>query len=491
MNNNVNVSVNNRSFPANFLWGGATAANQLEGGFDAGGKGLSTADVMTAGTHTVSRRITPVLEAGANYPSHEAVDFYQRYEEDIALFAEMGFKVFRMSIAWSRIFPNGDDAVPNEEGLKFYDRVFAELHKHGIEPLVTISHYEAPYHLAEAYNGWADRRTIDFYVRYCEVIFNRYKHSVKYWLTFNEINILTMPFGTFMAGAMKPEGNAELTASAQTDNEQLRYQALHHQFIASARAVKLGHEIHKDFQIGCMIAYMCSYPLTCNPEDVLLAQQKDNLSNFLCSDVQVRGAYPGFALRYFREKQIELQMEAGDGQILKEGCVDFYTFSYYSSTCVSAAPDQESVGGNMSLGLKNPYLQASAWEWQIDPQGLRWSLNNIYNRYGLPMMVVENGLGAVDTVEADGSIKDNYRIDYLREHVRAMGEALADGVDLIGYTSWGCIDLVSAGTGEMKKRYGFIYVDKDNEGKGTLDRSRKDSFFWYQRVIASNGAELE
>lgn len=305
MNKNVNVSVNNRSFPANFLWGGATAANQLEGGFDAGGKGLSTADVMTAGTHTVSRRITPVLEAGANYPSHEAVDFYHRYEEDIALFAEMGFKVFRMSIAWSRIFPNGDDAMPSEEGLQFYDRVFAELAKHGIEPLVTISHYEAPYHLAEAYNGWAGRRMIDFYIRYCEVIFNRYKHSVKYWLTFNEINILTMPFGTFMAGAMKPEGNAELTASAQTDNEQLRYQALHHQFIASARAVKLGHEIHKDFQIGCMIAYMCSYPLTCNPEDVLLAQQKDNLSNFLCSDVQVRGTYPGFALRYFQEKQIE------------------------------------------------------------------------------------------------------------------------------------------------------------------------------------------
>lgn len=479
------------TFPEGFLWGGATAANQLEGGFDAGGKGLSTADMMTAGTHTVSRRITPVLEAGAHYPSHEAIDFYHRYAEDIALFAEMGFKVFRLSIAWSRIFPNGDDAEPSEEGLKFYDRVFAELRKHGIEPLVTISHYEAPYHLAEAYNGWADRRTIEFYVRYCEVIFNRYKDTVKYWLTFNEINILTMPFGTFMAGAMLPQGNTELTASGMADNEQLRYQALHHQFIASARAVKLGHGVNPEFRIGCMIAYMCSYPLTCNPEDVLLAQQKDNLSNFLCSDVQVRGAYPGFARRYFREQQIELQMEEGDEQILKEGCVDFYTFSYYSSTCVSASPDQEKIGGNMSLGLKNPYLQASAWEWQIDPQGLRWSLNNIHNRYGLPMMVVENGLGAVDTVEADGSIHDSYRIDYLRGHIRALGEALADGVDLIGYTPWGCIDLVSAGTGEMKKRYGFIYVDKDNEGKGTLDRSRKDSFYWYQQVIGSNGAELD
>lgn len=485
------MNKNNRTFPEGFLWGGATAANQLEGGFNAGGKGLSTADMMTAGTHTVSRRITPVLEAGAHYPSHEAIDFYNRYEEDIALFAEMGFKVFRLSIAWSRIFPNGDDAEPNEEGLKFYDRVFAELHKHGIEPLVTISHYEAPYHLTEAYNGWADRRTIDFYVRYCGVIFNRYKDTVKYWLTFNEINILTMPFGTYMAGAMMPQGNTELTGAGMVDNEQLRYQALHHQFIASARAVKLGHGINPDFRIGCMIAYMCSYPLTCNPEDVLLAQQKDNLNNFLCSDVQVRGTYPGFARRYFRDKQIELQMEEGDERILKEGRVDFYTCSYYSSTCVSASPDQKSVGGNMSLGLKNPYLQASAWEWQIDPQGLRWSLNNVYNRYGIPVMVVENGLGAVDTVEADGSIHDSYRIGYLREHIRAMGEALEDGVDLIGYTPWGCIDLVSAGTGEMKKRYGFIYVDKDNDGKGTLDRSRKDSFYWYQRVIASNGTELE
>lgn len=479
------------TFPEGFLWGGATAANQLEGGYNAGGKGLSTADMMTAGTHTVSRRITPVLEADAHYPSHEAIDFYHRYEEDIALFAEMGFKVFRLSIAWSRIFPNGDDAEPNEEGLKFYDRVFAELRKHGIEPLVTISHYEAPYHLAEAYNGWADRRTIDFYVRYCEVLFNRYKDTVKYWLTFNEINILTMPFGAYMAGAMIPQGNTELFGSGMADNEPLRYQALHHQFIASARAVKLGHEVNPDFRIGCMIAYMCSYPLTCNPEDVLLAQQKDNLSNFLCSDVQVRGAYPGFARRYFREKQIELKMEEGDEQILKEGCVDFYTCSYYSSTCVSASPDQEKIGGNMSLGLKNPYLQASAWEWQIDPQGLRWSLNNVYNRYGIPVMVVENGLGAVDRVEADSSIHDSYRIDYLREHIRAMGEALEDGVGLIGYTPWGCIDLVSAGTGEMKKRYGFIYVDKDNEGRGTLDRSRKDSFYWYQRVIGSNGAVLD
>ncbi|MGV7115924.1 glycoside hydrolase family 1 protein [Paenibacillus kyungheensis] len=478
------------TFPQGFLWGGATAANQLEGGYDQGGKGLSTSDMLTAGTHTTSRRITTELDPALNYPSHEAIDYFHRYKEDIALFGEMGFKVFRMSIAWSRIFPNGDDLEPNEEGLQFYDQVFAELKKHNIEPLVTISHYEAPFALAQKYNGWSDRRLIEFYTRYCETLFTRYKDTVKYWLTFNEINILTLPFGTFLAGAMIPEGNGELVDTSQ-DDPQARYQALHHQFVASAQAVKLGHQINPDFKIGCMIAYMCSYPLTSNPEDVILAQQKDNLTNFLCSDVQVRGAYPGFAKRYFADHGIELVIEPEDEQTLKEGCVDYYTFSYYSSTCVSADPDQEQVGGNLSMGLKNPYLKASDWGWQIDPQGLRWSLNNIYNRYQIPLMLVENGLGAVDEVQTDGSIHDDYRIEYLKQHVVAMQEAIADGVDLIGYTPWGCIDLVSAGTGEMKKRYGFIYVDKDNDGKGTLDRSRKDSFFWYQKVIESNGAVLE
>lgn len=353
MNNNIT-----KEFPQGFLWGGATAANQFEGGYNVDGKGLSTADVITAGTHTISRRITPVLEEGMNYPSHEAIDFYHHYKEDIRLFAEMGFKVFRMSIAWSRIFPNGDDIEPNEQGLQFYDRVFAELKKYNIEPLVTISHYEAPFHLTQKYNGWSDRRVVDFYVRYCEVLFNRYKDVVKYWLTFNEINILTLSFGAFMAGAMMPEGNGEL-AHATVKDEQDLYQALHHQFVASAKAVKLGHEINKDFKIGCMIAYMCSYPLTCNPDDVLLAQQKDNLNNFLCSDVQVRGAYPGFAKRYFKEHNIQITMQDNDEDVLKDGCVDFYTFSYYSSTCVSADPNQEKVGGNLSMGLKNPYLKAS------------------------------------------------------------------------------------------------------------------------------------
>lgn len=482
------------SLPKNFLWGGATAANQFEGGYREGGKGLSTADVMTGGTHTTPRRITPKLEEGTYYPSHEAIDFYHNYKEDIRLFAEMGFNVFRMSINWTRIFPNGDELEPNEEGLKFYDDVFAELKKYNIEPLVTISHYEMPFGLVEKYNGWASREVIDCYVRYCDTIFNRYKDVVKYWLTFNEINCLTNKFGSFMAGGILLEDGGELVLNANDDNDsskQIRFQALHHQFIASAKAVKLGHEINSDFKIGCMIAYMCTYPYTCNPEDVFLAQQRDNLNNFLCSDVQVRGAYPGFAKRYFKENNIEIKMEENDEEILKEGCVDFYTFSYYMSNCTTADKEVEKTAGNIMGGAKNPYLKASDWGWQIDPKGLRWTLNNIYNRYQIPMMVVENGLGAVDKVEEDGSIKDDYRISYLRDHIIEMKEAVEDGVELIGYTPWGCIDLVSASTGEMKKRYGFIYVDKDNDGNGDLSRSKKDSFYWYKKVIESNGEILE
>ena len=283
----------------------------------------------------------------------------------------------------------------------------------------------------------------------------------------------------------------ELTFGASGDHHyQECFQALHHQFIASAKAVQLGHSINPDFKIGCMIAYGKQYPYTCSPEDVLLAQQKEEFSNFLCGDVQVRGAYSGFAKRFFRENNVEIKMEEGDLETLKNGTVDFYTFSYYMTSCVSNDPNVESTGGNLSMGLKNPYLEASDWGWQIDPVGLRTTLNEIYNRYQIPMMVVENGLGAVDTVEADGSINDDYRINYLKAHIEQMKEAIADGVELWGYTPWGCIDLVSAGTGEMKKRYGFIYVDKNNDGTGTLDRSRKKSFYWYKKVIGSNGEEL-
>ena len=487
--------MSNIKFPNNFLWGGATAANQFEGAYREGGKGLSSADVMTGGTHTEARRITPELEEGTYYPSHEAIDFYHRYKEDIALFAEMGFKVFRMSINWTRIFPNGDELEPNEEGLKFYDNVFAELKKYNIEPLVTISHYETPFGLTKKFNAWLDRRTIDCYLRYCETIFNRYKDVVKYWLTFNEINILTMsPATAFMgAGVLFDDVKDLSTKDTGNDHKQEIFQTLHHQFVASAKAVQLGHSINKDFKIGCMIAYTPVYPYSCNPDDILLAQREEEIHNYLCSDVQVRGEYSAFAKAYFKKNNVNIKMEAEDEETLKNGCVDYYTFSYYMSNCASTNPEVEKTDGNLSMGLKNPYLEASDWGWQIDPKGLRYSLNKIYSRYEIPMMVVENGLGAVDElIEVNGekTANDDYRINYLKSHIEQMKEAIGDGVDLIGYTPWGCIDLVSAGTGEMKKRYGFIYVDKNNDGTGTLDRFKKKSFYWYKKVIESNGEEL-
>ncbi|ERK29414.1 glycoside hydrolase family 1 protein [Clostridium intestinale] len=477
-----------------FLWGGATAANQFEGGWKEGGKGPSTSDMMTGGTHTTPRRITPVIEDGTYYPSHEAIDFYHHYKEDIKMFGEMGFKTFRMSINWTRIFPNGDELEPNEEGLKFYDDVFDELLKYKIEPLVTISHYETPFELTKKYNGWASREVIDCYVRYCETIFKRYKDKVKYWLTFNEINALTLsPAAAFMAAGII-FGEAKDFAfgkSATKEEKQVCFQALHHQFVASAKAVQLCHEINPEFKVGCMIAYMSKYPYTCSPEDILLAQEKEEIHSYLCSDVQVRGEYSAFAKSFFRKNSLEIHMEDGDEEILKKGCVDFYSCSYYASSCVSVDPELEKTAGNLAIGIKNPYLETSEWGWQIDAKGLRIVLNKIYNRYQIPVMVVENGLGAVDTVEEDGSINDDYRINYLKAHIEQMKEAVEDGVDLRGYTPWGCIDLVSAGTGEMKKRYGFIYVDKDNDGNGTLERKKKKSFDWYKKVIATNGEDLE
>ena len=471
-----------KEFPKNFLWGGATAANQFEGAWDQDGKGPSIMDMMTGGSNTRARKITPVLEENSYYPNHEGIDFYHNYKKDIALFAEMGFKVFRLSIAWGRIYPNGDDEKLNEKGLQFYDDVFDELKKYNIEPIVTISHYEIPFALTKKYGGWKNRKLIDFYYRYAQTLFKRYKDKVKYWLTFNEINCGMVPFGAYMSLGM--------ILSGEENTEAVCMQALHHQFVASAKAVKLGHQINPEFKIGCMLAYMDMQPLTCDPSDVLMAQKADQVANMICGDVQVRGAYPAFTKRYFAEKNINIAMQPDDEQILKEGCVDYYTFSYYMSNCVSAHPSKEQTSGNLIGGLKNPYLKASDWGWQIDPIGLRWTLNHIYDRYRIPIMVVENGLGAVDNVESDGTINDDYRIDYLKQHIEQMREAVEDSVDLMGYTSWAPIDLVSASTGEMKKRYGFIYVDKHDDGTGTLERSRKKSFYWYKKVIESNGEVL-
>lgn len=484
-------------FPKNFYWGGATAANQCEGGYNLGGKLPSVADHITKGDLHTPRKFTYEIDTDKYfYPSHEAIDFYHRYKEDIALFGEMGFKMFRISMNWSRIFPHGDDETPNAEGLNFYRDVFTECQKHGIEPLVTLSHYETPIHLAKEYGGWANRKLVNFFEKYASTVMKEFDGLVKYWLTFNEINILASPFGAIMGGGIIPEdkqdGSTFDFSKKETDEQKnKRFQALHHQFLASAKAVLAAKKINPEIQVGCMIAGMVPYPYSCDPSDVVAAQKGLYDGNFYCGDVQVRGAYPAFAKRIWKENNVTLDIQPGDLELLKEGKVDFYSFSYYMSSTVSTDKDYDKASGNMFSGRKNPYLEASDWGWQIDPQGLRYYLNEVYNRYQVPLMIVENGLGAHDEVNEDGSIDDDYRIEYMRDHIDQMALAIEDGVDLIAYTSWGCIDLVSASTGEMKKRYGFIYVDRDNDGNGTLDRSKKKSFDWYKRVINSNGENLK
>ena len=470
-------------FPKGFLWGGATAANQYEGGWAEDGRGPSIADILTGGSVDKERRLTvPEPVDTEFYPNHEATDFYHHYKEDIALFGEMGFKVYRFSVSWSRIFPLGDEEMPNEKGLAFYDKVIDELEKYGIEPLITISHYENPLHLSLAYGGWKNRKLIDFYLKFAKVLFERYKGRVKYWLTFNEINMLTEPFGAVFCAGMLDEAD---------NNEETRYQAMHHQLVASALAVKMAHEIDPENQLGCMLAYHNGYPFTCHPNDVFFAQQYGQIHNSIAGDVHVRGKYPGFAYRYFTEHDMEIKMLPEDERILKEGTVDFVSISYYSSNCVSMTENgAELAKGNGTVNIKNPYLEASDWGWQIDASGLRYVLNEIYDRYQIPIMIVENGLGAVDELTEDGQIHDDYRIDYMKQHIEAMKEAIFDGVNLIGYTCWGCTDVVSASTGEVKKRYGLIFVDKYDDGTGDMSRRKKDSFYWYKKVIESNGERL-
>lgn len=477
------------TFKENFLWGGATAANQFEGGYREGGKGDSITDLLTNGTHTSPRQITKESEENAYYPNRIASDHYHHYKEDIELMAEMGFKVYRMSIAWSRIYPTGEDELPNEEGLKFYDAVFDECLKHHIEPLVTLSHYDMPIALTEKYNGWADRRLIALFEKYARTVLTRYKDKVTYWLTFNEINCGNLPLGNYLSLGIRNEGTRSFLD--QVDDIQLRYQGLHHQLVASAKTVLIAHEINPKFKMGNMIAMMPVYPYSCNPKDMLLYQKQWREMNYYCGDVQVRGEYPYFAKELWERNNIQIHFEEGDAEILKQGVVDFYSFSYYQTNCVSSDPKTVQASGNLLGGAKNPYLETSQWGWQIDPEGLRFTLNELYSRYQIPLIIVENGLGAMDVLEADNTIHDPYRIDYLRKHIQCMQDAVNDGVDLMGYTMWGCIDLTSASTGEMAKRYGFVYVDSDDFGNGTFNRYKKDSFYWYKKVIASNGQDLD
>jgi 6-phospho-beta-glucosidase len=480
-------------FQEGFLWGGATAANQLEGAFDADGKGLSTSDMapfvpydarngkdFTFDVNSVELEQYLSGDTDTYFPKRNGVDFYHRYKEDIALFAEMGFKVFRMSIAWPRIFPTGEEETPNEAGLAFYDKVLDELLKYNIEPLVTISHYEMPVALSQKYNGWEDRRLIDLYLKFANTLFDRYKDKVKYWITFNEMNMMLTSLYT---------GGGILEDKIKGSKEQVGYQATHHQFVASALAVKSGKEKMPNAQIGCMICRLETYAASSKPEDVLQTLKEDQM-NLFYPEVQVRGEYPSYMNRYFKEQGIEIVKEAGDDEILRNNTVDFIAFSYYMTYIGKYDPDDNSNSGMLVSQIKNPHLELSQWGWPIDPIGLRIALNRLYDRYQKPLFVVENGLGAKDKLEEDGTIHDSYRIDYLRAHIEQMKEAVADGVELMGFTSWGPIDIISCSTSEMAKRYGFIYVDQDNLGNGTLDRYRKDSFYWYKQVIESNGEVL-
>ena len=488
------------SFPKGFLWGGATAANQYEGGWDEGGRGPALTDFTTGGTNTEARKVTWIgkdgkphvsdcvphddtLPEGADhyavldgylYPNHEGTDFYHHWKEDIAMFAEMGFKMFRMSISWSRIYPKGIEEEPNQEGIEFYRNIFKELKKYNIEPLVTIHHFDTPIYLVEKYGDWLHRDYIKYFDRYVRTVFTEYKGLVKYWITFNEIN-----------------NTIRFVVNQTKEGYQRNYQHVHYQFVASAHAVKIGHEIDPENMIGCMMSAPISYPHTCDPKDVLLAQEMMQEGFWYCGDVQVRGHYPAYAKRLWREHGIELDITEEDLKVLEEGKVDMFTYSYYCTNNATTHEVDDIVGGNFSSGVRNEYLEYSDWGWACDPIGLRYSLQMVYDRYEVPLMIVENGLGAIDSVEEDGSIHDDYRIDYFRRHIKAMGEAIDNGVDLIAYTTWGCVDLVSASTGEMRKRYGFIYVDKHDDGTGDLSRKPKDSFYWYKKVIASNGEDLD
>lgn len=460
-----------------FLWGGAIAANQAEGGYKDGGKGLSITDYVRYG---FGDSPDETIDNDKYYPSHEAIDFYHKYKEDLALMQEMGFKAFRFSISWARIYPTGEELEPNEEGLKFYDNLINEIIKRGMEPVVTISHYETPRNLYDKYNGWESRKLIDFFVRFCETIFLRYKNKVKYWMTFNEINnIHIIPYAAAAINVSDLNENARM---------KLVYQASHHMFVANSLAVKLAHEIDSNNQVGAMLSLSAVYPNTCNPNDIFETVELRRRS-LLYSDVMIRGSYPNYAKRIFEDFGVVLDTEKNDFELIKNYTNDYLAFSYYRSTTHVAGDKIIGHTGGVN-GRSNPYLETTPWGWQIDPLGLRYVLNELYDRYQIPLFIVENGMGNTDELTEKNEVHDSYRIDYVKKHLLQVNEALKDGIDIMGYTYWGPIDIISAGTSEMKKRYGFIYVDKDNDGEGSLKRTKKDSFYWYQEVIRTNGESL-
>jgi 6-phospho-beta-glucosidase len=470
----------------NFLWGGSIAAHQCEGAWQEDGKGAAIMDFVTSGSVDTPREICQTLDPTKNYPSHTGIDFYHRYKEDIALFAEMGFKALRLSIDWSRIYPKGDETTPNLAGLAFYHAVVDELLSHGIEPIITLYHFEMPIHLVKTYGSWTNRKVVEFYLNFCRTMFESFKGKVHYWVTFNEMNHIdpqteASDIFTYIIAGLK---FSELTNRPQT-LATIGY----HMTLASCLAVEICHEIDSENQVGCVFGIEPVYPIDCNPTNVLNAFQEMD-RDFYQIDAMCHGKFPVYKLEEYKAQGISIPMKKEDEKAFENGRLDFIGMNYYASS-IGHYEGADKADTSLFGGLQNPYLEKSKWGWAIDPVGLRYLLNYTYRKYGLPIMITENGLGAVDKVEKDGTIQDTYRIDYLEKHLIELKKAVElDQVDCIGYLTWAPIDLVSATTGEMKKRYGFIYVDKQDDGKGDYSRSKKRSFEWYQGVIASNGANL-
>ena len=477
-------------FPEDFLWGGASAAVQMEGAYLEDGKGLNVADIQicykkaAGGGNTnytrelLNQRIADVQAEKQQqyYPKHKAVDFYHRYKEYIGWMKECGFKAFRMSISWARIFPNADDEYPNEAGLRFYDEVFDELHRQGIEPIVTLTHYDMPLKVVTHYQGWYGRKTIDLYERFAQTCLKRYKDKVTYWIVINQINLI---FGeSFSSLGMVMDEYEDFTAA--------KYQAVHHEFVASAGIVKAARELDPALKVGMMLADQLTYAKTCDPQNVKIAIEKNRMKDFFFADVQLRGEYPVYALRYFKERNINIQMEDGDEEVIRNNTMEFLAISYYYSRVV----DSDKNDMTPMQAEQNPNLQPTPWEWRMDPLGFYNCLSQYWDRYQVPLMIGENGFGALDTVEADGSIHDPYRIDFLKKHIEQLKECIKDGVEIFAYCAWGPIDIVSSSSAEMSKRYGFVYVDRDDFGKGSQKRLKKDSFYWYAHLIETNGSEL-
>ncbi len=481
-------------FPEDLLWGSASADFQYEGGFGEGGRGNVTGDYVTNGSHTVPRMMTYIMPDGTTgasamrtsipegakayldetkyYPSHQATDFYHHYKEDIQLLSDMGLNCLRFSICWGRIFPTGEEETPNEEGLAFYEDIIDTCLENNMEPLITICHDEVPVYLSDEYDGWSSRHTIDCYLKLCKALFERFSSKVKYWITFNEINVLS-GFSHLGVHSCEPQAT---------------FQAVHHMFIANSLAIKMAKEYREDCMVAVMYALSPVYSLTCKPEDVF-AQLDVRRRTLFYIDVMARGYYPNYADKMFKELGVEIKMEPGDEDIIKANTIDYIAFSCYRSTTASAKTKLDLTGLSFDT---NPYLEQTAWGWPIDPQSIRFVCNEIYDRYQKPLFIVENGMGEVDVPDENLYVNDAYRIDYLNDHFKEIQKAVEiDKIPVLGYTMWGGVDLVSLSTGEMKKRYGWIYVDMDDLGNGTLKRVPKASYYWMKEFMETKGQNLK